>query len=66
MIEQANTLSKERGVNKPTDYAWRYMRGKMELLEGMGFLRGYTAGLSGQPPTPSLRFTTPEWDSEMA
>ena len=64
MVEQANTLSVEKQVNTPADYAWRYMRGKMELLEGMGFLRGYTAGIT-QPATNSLRFTTPEWDNEM-
>ena len=66
MMEQANTLSVERQVHTPADYAWRYMRGKMDVLEGLGFLRGYTAGLSKQPPTQSLRFTTPEWDSEMS
>ena len=65
MMEQANSLSLEKNVNTPADYAWRYMRGKKDLLEEMGFLRGYTAGLSNQPPTDSLRFTTPEWDSEM-
>jgi hypothetical protein len=64
MMEQAKSLSIESQVNKPEDYAWRYMRGKMEVLERMGFLRGYTAG-GGQPATQSLRFTTPEWDSEM-
>jgi hypothetical protein len=66
MMEQANTLSVERQVHTPADYAWRYMRGKMDVLEGLGFLRGYTAGLSKQPPTQSLRFTTPEWDLEMS
>lgn len=66
MIEQANTLSVERQVNTPVDYAWRYMRGKKEVLERLGFLRGYTAGISEQSPTNSLRFTTPEWDLEMA
>jgi hypothetical protein len=50
----------------PTDYAWRYMLGKKDLLEKMGFLRDYTAGISQQPPTQSLRFTTPEWDLEMS
>ena len=65
IIEQATTLSQERGINRPVDYAWRYMRGKMDVLEGMGFLRGYTAGIEKQPATQSLRFTTPEWDLEM-
>ena len=63
MVEQAKSLSVESEVNTPADYAWRYMKGKMELLEGMGFLRGYTAGTA--QPTTSLRFTTPEWDNEM-
>lgn len=66
MIEQANTLSIERQVKTPTDYAWRYMLGKKDLLEKMGFLRDYTAGINQQPPTQSLRFTTPEWDLEMS
>lgn len=65
IIEQATTLSQERGINRPVDYAWRYMRGKMDVLERMGFLRGYTAGIEKQPATQSLRFTTPEWDLEM-
>jgi len=65
MIEQATTLSVEYNVNTPSDYAWRYMLGKKDILEGLGFLRGYTAG-NMQPPTNSLRFTTPEWDLEMA
>jgi hypothetical protein len=64
MLEQAKSLSLESHVNTPTDYAWRYMKGKMEVLEEKGFLRGYTAGLSNQP-TNSLRFTTPEWDRYM-
>jgi hypothetical protein len=64
MVEQAKSLSLEGQVNTPVDYAWRYMKGKMEVLEEKGFLRGYTAG-SPQPPTQSLRFTTPEWDNEM-
>ena len=42
------------------------MLGKKDLLEKMGFLRDYTAGISQQPPTQSLRFTTPEWDLEMS
>jgi hypothetical protein len=66
MIEQANTLSVERQVNTPADYAWRYMKGKMEVLQNMGFLRGYITGIHTQSPTSSLRFTTPEWDSEMS
>ena len=65
IIEQATTLSQERGINRPVDYAWRYMRGKMDVLEGLGFLRGYTGGIHKQPATKSLRFTTPEWDLEM-
>jgi hypothetical protein len=65
MTEQANTLSYERDVNEPGDYAWRYMKGKMELLEAMGFLRGYKSGTTSTVPTTSLRFTTPEWDTLM-
>ena len=64
MMEQAESLRLERGVNTPADYAWRYMLGKVEVLRSGGFLRGYTHRLKHQP-TKSLRFTTPEWDSEM-
>lgn len=64
MVEQALSLSIERNVDTPYDYAWRYMKGKMEVLETMGFLEGFkdTTKLT---PTNSLRFTTPEWDTAM-
>ena len=64
MVEQAESLKLERNVNTANDYAWRYMLGKVELLEGMGFLRGYKH-ISQQQPSRSLRFTTSSWDSEM-
>jgi hypothetical protein len=63
MTEQANSLRVERNVHGPRDYAWRYMTGKMALLNTMGFLRGYMN--MATVPTISLRFTTPEWDEEM-
>ena len=65
MVEQSESLNVERGINGPAEYAWRYMLGKKEVLEGLGFLRGYTAGNQHQP-TASLRFTTPVWDEEMS
>jgi hypothetical protein len=64
MMEQAESLRAERDVNTPADYAWRYMLGKVEVLRSAGFLRGYIHRLNHEP-TKSLRFTTPEWDSEM-
>lgn len=63
MVEQAESLKLERNVTTPSDYAWRYMLGKKEYLERLGFLRGYVSKVQGT--TTSLRFTTPEWDSEM-
>ena len=64
MVEQANSLKVERNVATPADYAWRYMLGKKEYLEQRGFLRGFLH--KSQGATTSLRFTTPEWDSQMA
>ena len=64
MVEQATSLRVERNVNTPQDYAWRYMLGKVGILEGMGFLRGFKH-IAQQQPTSSLRFTTPSWDAEM-
>jgi hypothetical protein len=63
MVEQAASLKLERNVATPADYAWRYMLGKKEYLEKLGFLRGYVSRVQGA--TTSLRFTTPEWDSEI-
>jgi len=63
MTEQAKSLSLERNINGPRDYAWRYMTGKMAVLDAMGFLEGYKN--LAIVPTISLRFTTPEWDEEM-
>jgi hypothetical protein len=64
MLEQAESLEVEYNVNTHLDYAWRYMKGKMEVLEGLGFLRGFIHKRL-QQPTTSLRFTTPTWDAEM-
>jgi hypothetical protein len=63
MVEQANSLKVERNVATPADYAWRYMSGKKDYLEKRGFLRGFVHKTQGA--TNSLRFTTPQWDSEM-
>lgn len=65
MTEQANSLRIEHSVNTSADYAWRYMLGKKEVLEALGFLNGYTTGDILHTPTSSLRFTTPEWDEVM-
>ena len=64
MVEQAESLKVERNVNTPVDYAWRYMLGKVGVLEEMGFIKGFVKKASLEP-TKSLRFTTPAWDSEM-
>ena len=64
MAEQVESLQVEYNVNTRVDYAWRYMKGKMELLESMGFLRGFIRKRL-QKPTTSLRFTVPSWDAEM-
>jgi hypothetical protein len=64
MAEQVESLQVEYNVNTRVDYAWRYMKGKMELLESMGFLRGFIHKRL-QKPTTSLRFTAPSWDAEM-
>ena len=65
MQEQAASLKVEMNVVSPKDYAWRYISGKKEVLEDMGFLRGFTSRLISNSPTKSLRFTTPAWDSYM-
>jgi hypothetical protein len=64
MVEQAESLAVEYNVNSHIDYAWRYMKGKMEILENLGFLRGFIHKRV-QKSTTSLRFTTPSWDAEM-
>jgi hypothetical protein len=64
MVEQAESLAVEYNVNNHLDYAWRYMKGKMKILENLGFLRGFIQKRV-QKPTTSLRFTTPSWDAEM-
>jgi len=64
MVEQTDSLKLERGINGPAEYAWRYMLGKKEVLDNLGFLRDYTAG-NKHEATSSLRFTTPQWDKEM-
>jgi hypothetical protein len=64
IVEQSDSLELEHNVNTPADYAWRYMKGKMEILKNLGFLRGFIhKGV--QQPSKSLRFTTPLWDNEM-
>ena len=62
MTEQVRSLAVEREVKSPADYAWRYITGKMAVLEMKGFLRGFH---ETSQPTKSLRFTTPLWDAEM-
>jgi hypothetical protein len=63
MTEQTESLKVSHNINTPADYAWRYMLGKKDVLENAGFLE-YFKGKGGQP-TPSLRFTTPLWDTYM-
>jgi len=65
MREQAESLRGEMNVNGPKDYAWRYMLGKMEVLEDLGFLLGFPASSAITSKTNSLRFTTPSWDAFM-
>ena len=65
MQEQAESLRGEMNVNGPKDYAWRYMLGKMKVLEDLGFLLGFTISSNNINKTNSLRFTTPAWDAYM-
>jgi hypothetical protein len=49
-------------VNTKSDYAWRYITGKKEVLEEKGFLKGISINVNSHKQTNSLRFTTPQWD----
>lgn len=64
MVEQAESLKVERNVNTPVDYAWRYMLGKVSVLNELGFIKDFVK-MHLLEPSRSLRFTTPTWDSEM-
>jgi len=56
---QCDFLSKNKIVNGPQDYAWRYITGKRDILYGLGFLKS-CPGMPSAILTP--RFTTPEWN----
>jgi hypothetical protein len=59
MEEQAVRLRDSHGVVDDSDYTWRYITGKLRVLEDLGF---YIDCDKGQVPQPlSLRMTTPEW-----
>jgi hypothetical protein len=64
MVEQSESLQIEYNVNTSVDYAWRYIKGKVELLENQGYLQGFI-NKNKQRPSISLRFTVPSWDAEM-
>jgi len=55
---QCSDLKETWSINGPDDYPWRYIVGKRDVLEGLGFL----LKCSGSLKVPlGLRFTTPEW-----
>jgi len=61
-IEAQTLLLRDKyNVNSPSDYAWRYLVGKHEVLNSMGFMEKCPP-YSGEI---GLRFTTPEWDSRL-
>jgi len=58
---QTKLLQDSYNVKDPSDYAWRYTVGKQDILESMGYMetcKVYTGSIG-------LRFTTPEWETEM-
>lgn len=56
--QQCSDLEGSWSVNGPDSYPWRYINGKRNVLEGLGFL----LNCSGSLKVPlGLRFTTPEW-----
>jgi hypothetical protein len=59
---QAGILKARHGVEDEDDYAWRYMTGKLRVLEDHGF---FMPSKRASKVPLSLRMTTPEWDAEM-
>lgn len=55
---QCEHLKKTNTVIGPQDYGWRYITGKRDILNRLGFLEKCSGSLSIEL-TP--RFTTPEW-----
>jgi hypothetical protein len=47
----------KHGVENDTDYAWRYLNGRAEIYEGLGFALPVTANIEGS--SLSTRFTHP-------
>lgn len=59
MEEQAVRLRDQHGVMDETDYTWRYITGKLRVLEEHGF---FAECGDAAVPGISMRMTTPEWD----
>jgi hypothetical protein len=62
MEEQAVRLRDEHGVEGKEDYTWRYITGKLRVLEAHGFFADCG---KAEVANLSMRMTTPEWDSLM-
>ena len=56
IYHQCNRL--KGSVDDRSDYAWRYIVGKRDVLKGLGFLQDCSDKIPGEL---NLRFTTPEW-----
>jgi len=58
IMSQCYLLSEKYAVNGPDDYAWRYINGKRDVLNGLGFYHEY---IEPYETKVTLRFTTPDW-----
>lgn len=54
MSGQTEYIQKNMNVNSKHDYAWRYMSGKQEVLEQLGFFYGIPRRTVSNPITPRL------------
>ena len=56
-IVATNHRAAKHGVENDSDYAWRYLNGRAEIYEGLGFALPETANIKGS--SLSTRFTHP-------
>ena len=61
---QTHTLESNWNVRKPSDYAWRYIKGKQEFLKEKGYFENCILDKNIlSMDQVRLRFTSPTWDS---
>jgi hypothetical protein len=59
IVDQEYVLRNEYGVNSPSDYAWRYIVGRRDVLEKLGLRFPNSSADPRSAVMDSLRFTSP-------